>query len=128
VDFDGSPRWPSQQLFFWRLTLQQLLAGFKSPADSQAAWSKLASQTGTGQLCKSLGVFLKSSVGPWLLAKQQQVQGGGKAGSKQEQQQQGGGSSQQAHSRQQREVAAALERCVAAEKLLSSSQGALLAI
>jgi hypothetical protein len=114
VDFDASPRWPSQQLFFWRLTLQQLLAGFKSPADSQAAWSKLAGQTGMGQLCKSLGVFLRSSVGPWLLAKQQQAQ-----------QQQGGGSGSQG--KQQQEVAAALERCVAAEKLLSSSQGALLA-
>lgn len=115
VDFDASPRWPSQQLFFWRLTLQQLLAGFKSPADSQAAWSKLAGQTGMGQLCKSLGVFLRSSVGPWLLAKQQQAQ---------QQQQQGGA---KAEGKQQQEVAAALERCVAAEKLLSSSQGALLA-
>lgn len=48
--------------------MQQLLASFQSDTDSDAAFSRLAQQQTLGALCKSLGLFLKLRVGPWLVA------------------------------------------------------------
>eukprot|EP00879_Flechtneria_rotunda_P033563 GHRR01037187.1.p1 GENE.GHRR01037187.1~~GHRR01037187.1.p1 ORF type:complete len:145 (+),score=16.18 GHRR01037187.1:436-870(+) len=68
VDFDAASSWTSKETFLWRHTFQQLLARFKSDEDSDAAFTRLASQQALGSLSKALGLFLRFRVGPWIVA------------------------------------------------------------
>lgn len=83
--------------------MQQLLLGFKSDGDSEAAFARLSAQQQLGPLSKALGLFLKLRVGPWLVAQ-------GDAGAL-----------------QQQTVDVCLVRLAAAEKILVSSTAAVLA-
>lgn len=68
IDFDACATWTNRETFLWRHTMQQLLSRFKTDADTEAAFSKLAQQQALGALSKSLGLFLKLRVGPWMVA------------------------------------------------------------
>lgn len=67
VDFDASRTWTSRETFLWRHTLQQALARFKSDADADAVFARLAGQAALGGLARGLGLFLRLQVGPWLV-------------------------------------------------------------
>lgn len=103
VDFDASATWTSKETFLWRHTLQKTLGGFSSDADCEAALARLTSNQGLGPLARGLGMFLKLKVGPWIV-----VQGDTEALS-------------------QAVVDVCLRRLARAEKLLLSSQAAVLA-
>jgi hypothetical protein len=103
IDFDASASWISKETFLWRHTLQQLLLGFKSDADSEAAFARLAAQQQLGTLSKALGLFLKLRVGPWLVVQSD------------------------AGALQQQTVDVCLVRLAVAEKVLISSTAAVLA-
>lgn len=68
IDFDAAGSWTSKETFLWRHTLQQLLSGFSSDAECEAAVARLAGQQALGALAKGLGSFLKLRVGPWVVA------------------------------------------------------------
>jgi hypothetical protein len=103
IDFDAAGSWTSKETFLWRHTLQQLLSGFVSDAECEAAVARLASQQPLGALAKGLGSFLKLRVGPWVVA-------------------QGDAGALQAHA-----VDVCLRRLAKAEKTLLSSAAAVLA-
>jgi hypothetical protein len=121
ADFDSAATWTPQELFFWRLTMQQLLLGFKCNDDCSSAFARLASQKALGPTCKTLGLFLKTYVGPWLLQKAGLGEGGGGLGSS------SSSSSSSKEQQQQQAAKVALGRAADAERVLRSSQGALLA-
>lgn len=103
VDFDAAARWTAKETFLWRHTLHGALAGFASDADCEAALSRLAGNQALGALAKGLGSFLRLRLGPWLVA---QADAGALADG---------------------DAEATLRRVARAEKLLLSSQGAVLA-
>lgn len=117
ADFEAATRWTSKELFFWRLASQQLLASFSSDADCAAAFSRLASQKQQGQLARGFSLFLKTRVGPWLVARADAAAAGtGKA-------KQG----KEAAVVEQARFDMLLRRLHAAEQTLGRSQGAVLA-
>lgn len=118
ADFEASPRWTATELFFWRLLSQQLLGSFPTDADAAAAFARLAAQKQQGQLARGYSLFLKTRVGPWLVARADAAavaaaakrKGGG-----------GGGDAEQAR------FDTLLRRLHTAEQTLGRSQGAVLA-
>ncbi|GBF89357.1 hypothetical protein Rsub_02235 [Raphidocelis subcapitata] len=115
VDFDSSPRWTPKELFFWRLALRQLLAGFPSDAEAAAAFGRLSEQKQHGALCRGLSLFLKTRVGPWLVSRADAAEARARGG---------GGAEAGARA----EADALLRRLHAAERTLARGQAALLTV
>ncbi len=97
---------PARARFFWRTFLAAATAAPRSDADALELFTRLAAQKGHGALCKSLALYLRTTVSPWAAAGHAAPGAGTARGASRE---------------------ALLARLAAAEAALAQSVGALLA-
>ena len=131
ADFDASPRWTARELFFWRLLARRLLSSFASDAAAADAFAKLSEAPQHGALAKGLALFLKTRVGPWLVARADAeaaaAAAGGGGGKRGAEGQGGGGGGGGGGEDAQRRLDALLRRLHIAERALGKGKAAVLA-